>query len=84
MKTKKTPMRMCVVSREKLPKKDLIRIVHFEGKTSIDLTGKQNGKGCYFKKDKDIIEKARNKKILNHIFETEVSDEIYEELLKII
>ena len=84
MKTKKIPMRMCIVTKEKLPKKDLIRVVHYEGNTFVDVTGKQNGKGCYLKKDKEVIEMARNKKILNHIFETEVSDDIYDELLKLI
>lgn len=84
MKTKKIPMRMCVVTHEKLPKKDLIRVVHFDGKTSVDISGKQNGKGCYLKKDKEVIETARKKKILNHIFETEVSDEIYDELIKLL
>lgn len=84
MKTKKIPMRMCVVTREKWPKKDLIRIVHFEGKTFVDVSGKQNGKGCYLKKDANVINDARKKKILNHIFETEVSDEIYDELLKLV
>ena len=84
MKTKKIPMRMCIVTHEKLPKKDLIRIVHFEGKTFVDVSGKQNGKGCYLKKDEVVINEARKKKILNHIFETEVSDEIYEDLLNVI
>ena len=84
MKTKKIPMRMCVVTREKLPKQELIRVVNFEGKTFVDVTGKHNGKGCYLKKDASVINEARKKKVLNHIFETEVSDEIYEELLKVI
>lgn len=84
MKTKKIPMRMCVVTREKWPKKDLIRIVNYEGKTFVDISGKQNGKGCYLKKDESVINEARKKKILNHIFETEVSDEIYDELLKLV
>ena len=84
MKTKKIPMRMCVVTREKLPKQELIRVVTFEGKTFVDVTGKHNGKGCYLKKDASVINEARKKKVLNHIFETEVSDEIYEELLKVI
>ena len=43
MKTKKIPMRMCVVTREKLPKQELIRVVNFEGKTFVDVTGKHNG-----------------------------------------
>ena len=82
MKTKKVPMRMCIVSREKLPKKDLIRVVKFNDNISVDLTGKQNGKGCYLKKDINIINQARQKKILNHIFECNVADSIYEELIK--
>lgn len=81
---KKIPMRMCVISREKLPKNDLIRVVSFNGEVKVDLTGKANGKGCYLKKDIDIINEARNKKILNHIFEMEVNNEIYDELLKLI
>ena len=84
MKTKKIPMRMCVVTREKSPKQDLIRVVNFEGKTFVDPTGKHNGKGCYLKKDASVINEARKKKVLNHIFETEVSDDVYEELLKVI
>lgn len=82
MKNKKIPMRMCVLTKEKLPKKELIRIVSFQGVISVDITGKQNGKGCYLKKDVSVIEEARKKKILNHIFETEVDDSIYEEILK--
>lgn len=84
MKTKKIPMRMCIVTREKWPKKDLIRVVSFNDNITIDITGKQNGKGCYLKKEKAVIEEARNKKILNHVFETEVNNNIYDELLKLI
>lgn len=79
---KKIPMRMCILTKEKLPKKELIRVVKFNDTISVDLTGKQNGKGCYLKKDAEVIKQAQKKKILNSVFETEVSDEIYEELLK--
>jgi hypothetical protein len=81
MKTKKVPMRMCVLTREKLPKNDLIRIVSFQDEIFVDITGKKNGKGCYLKKDASVIEEARKKKVLNHIFETEVNDDIYDEIL---
>lgn len=77
-------MRMCILTREKFPKKDLLRIVSFDGVISVDVTGKQNGKGCYLKKDASVIEEARKRKVLNHVFETDVSDEIYENLLKLI
>ena len=49
MKTKKVPMRMCVLTHEKLPKKELLRIVISDNKIVGDLTGKLNGKGCYLK-----------------------------------
>jgi len=65
MTTKKIPMRSCVVTREKLPKKELLRIVKFENVVSVDPTGKQNGKGCYIKKDKTVLETAKNTKVLN-------------------
>lgn len=84
MKTKKIPMRMCVLTREKLPKYDMLRIVLKDNKIVGDLTGKLNGKGCYLKKDINIIEEARKKKVLNHIFEMNVDDEVYEELKKLI
>ena len=47
MKTKKIPLRSCVVSKEKLPKQELIRVVkNKENEVFIDLTGKANGKGA--------------------------------------
>lgn len=81
---KKIPMRTCVVSREKLPKKDLIRIVVNENQVIVDESGKVNGHGCYLKKDKEVILTAKNKKILNRILETNVDDSIYEELLNLV
>ena len=44
MKPKKIPMRTCVVTHEKYPKKELIRVVRTpEGNVVVDVTGKQNG-----------------------------------------
>ena len=84
MKVKKIPMRTCVITKEKLEKKDLIRIVRTpEGKAIVDLTGKANGRGAYLKKDSEVIKKAQKTKVLNHILEIEIPDEIYEELLKV-
>ena len=37
---KKVPMRMCVVTREKLPKNELVRVVNTENGVIVDLTGK--------------------------------------------
>lgn len=80
MKTRKIPMRMCVVTREKLPKAELVRVVRTDNGVVVDLTGKVNGRGAYLKKDKDVFLKAKNSKILNKQLETVVPDCVFEEL----
>jgi len=85
MKTKKIPMRSCVVTREKYPKGELIRVVRFtDGNVYVDLNGKMNGRGAYLKKDIEVIEKAYKNKILNKILEVEVPDNVFEELRLIV
>ena len=84
MKQKKIPMRTCIVTKEKLPKNKLIRIVRTPDlNIVIDETGKQNGRGAYLKKDIEVYEKARKTKILNKHLEIEVPDSISDELEKI-
>ena len=76
-------MRTCVVTHEKYPKKELIRVVRTpEGEVVVDETGKQNGRGAYLKKDKDVIEKAKTSKILERHLEISIEDKIYDELLE--
>lgn len=85
MKVKKIPMRSCVVTRERLEKKDLIRIVRTpEKEIKIDLVGKMNGRGAYIKKDKEVIDKAKKSKALERHLECLIPDSIYEELYNII
>ena len=82
---KKIPMRTCVITGEKLPKKELIRVVRTpEGNVIIDETGKANGRGAYLKKDIETFEKAKKSKILNKKLEVEVPDSIYDELKSIV
>ena len=83
-KVRKIPMRMCVVTREKFPKKELIRVVKSEDGVVIDLTGKVNGRGVYLKKDISVIEKAEKSKILEKHLETSIPSEIYINLKNII
>ena len=80
MKLKKIPMRTCVITKEKLAKKDLLRIVKTpEGTVVVDPTGKQNGRGAYLKKDKEVIAKAKQSKVLERVLAIEIPDIIYEE-----
>ena len=85
MKNKKIPMRSCIVTREKLEKKDLIRVVkNNQNEVFIDITGKANGRGAYLKKDIEVINKCKKNKILDRHLEIEIPDKIYEELENII
>lgn len=84
MKEKKIPLRSCVVTRERFPKKELIRVVRTKDGIVIDETGKVNGRGAYIKKDLAVIEKAKRNNQLARALETEIPESIYEELIKLI
>lgn len=81
MKEKKIPLRMCVVTKERLPKKELIRIVRDNsGNVQIDETGRANGRGAYLKKELGIIEQVRRNRILDKHLDIEVPDSIFDKL----
>lgn len=85
MKVRKIPMRTCVVTKEKYPKQDLIRVVRTpEGNIVIDELGKINGHGAYLKKDLEVYKKARKSKVLDRYLETSVPNEIFDELEKMV
>ena len=81
---RKIPMRTCVVTKEKLPKKELIRVVRTVDGVIVDTTGKVNGRGAYLKLDKEVIEKARKSKVLDRHLEVKVEDSVYDELNKLL
>ena len=85
MKVKKIPMRTCVVSNERFPKQELLRIVRTpEGKIVPDLTGKLNGHGAYIKKDEEVLNKAIKNKALERHLECTIDESVYEEIRKVI
>ena len=85
MKVKKIPMRSCVVTKEKLPKMELVRVVRTPNQEVIvDLTGKANGRGAYLKKDLAVFEKAKKSKILDRNLEKEKKDKKKKKLKKIL
>ena len=85
MKNRKIPMRSCIVTREKLPKQELLRIVRTTDNTVVaDVSGKINGRGAYIKKDIEVLNKAIKNKILERQLETTISNDVYEEIRKII
>ena len=82
---KKIPLRRCVVTKEQLPKGELLRIVkNKENEVFVDLTGKANGRGAYLKKDKEVINKAKTTKALERILEVTIPESIYEEMLSLV
>lgn len=82
---KKIPLRTCVVSHEKCEKKDLLRVVRTPlGEVLYDSTGKLNGKGAYLKKSIEVINKAKKTKILEKALGVSISDEVYDNLERII
>lgn len=77
-------MRTCVVTREKLPKKELIRVVRTDNGVIVDQTGKVNGRGAYLKIDREVFEKAKKSKVLNKHLEVDVDDSVFDELNKLL
>ena len=85
MKTKKIPLRTCVITHESLPKQELLRVVRTpEGYVEVDETGKLNGRGAYIKKDISVLEKAKKSNILEKRLECKIDDSVYEKIKKII
>jgi len=82
---KKMPERTCIVTKEKTLKKDLLRVVKDkDGNVSVDTTGKANGRGAYLKRDVEVINKAKETKILDKALEVNIPDSVYEEMLNIV
>ena len=84
-------MRSCVITKEKLPKNELIRIVRTpEGEIVIDPTGKKIAikviypHGAYLKKDLEVFEKAKKGNALGHHLEANIPDYIFEELKELV
>ena len=85
MKIKKIPLRTCVVTKEALPKQELLRIVRTpDGNVVVDETGKLNGRGAYIKKDLEVLELAKKSKILAKRLECEIEDSVYDNIKSII
>lgn len=84
MKTKKNPMRRCIGCMESKDKNELIRIAHYEGKLTVDPTGKAKGRGVYVCRDHECIAKARKRNAIQRSLRVELSSEeterIFEEL----
>ncbi|NLO45032.1 MAG: YlxR family protein [Clostridiales bacterium] len=81
MRQKRVPMRKCTGCGEMKPKRELVRVVKLpDGAVSIDLTGKQSGRGAYVCRSLECIKSARKARRLERAFECAVPNEIYDAL----
>lgn len=79
------PERTCMGCNIKKPKKEFIRIVkNKNNEINIDRTGKMPGRGAYICDNIECLEKLIKSKRLEKVFETKISDEIYEKLRGVI
>ena len=82
MKQRKIPQRKCIVCGENKDKHELIRIVkNKEEGIILDPTGKKNGRGAYICKNETCINEAKKKRKLEKVSKTEISDDLYEEII---
>ncbi len=75
--------RTCIISRKKEHKDNLIRFVITNNQLEIDLNNQLPGRGFYVSKNKEIINKAINDKILEKKLKINVSKDVYDKLAKI-
>ena len=81
--TKKIPLRNCVGTQQRLPKKVVLRIVkNNEGKVFVDFSSKANGRGAYITKSLDVLELAIQRNSLGRALECEIPPEVYEIIRK--
>ena len=75
--------RKCIITNEKLPKEELIRIVKKKDNTII-INSNEQGRGAYIKKDKELIDKIKRTKALHRVFRFNVDSKTYEQLCEIL
>ena len=78
---KKKPQRTCIGCNVQKDKNDFVRIVKSkEGNITIDKTGKARGRGAYICHNVDCFNKAKKSKKIEKVFETQLTEDIYNEL----
>lgn len=64
-------------------KKELVRVVRTpDGQVVVDVTGKKPGRGAYICPSRKCLEMARKAKRLERALEVEITQAVYEELMR--
>lgn len=80
---KKIPQRQCMGCRERMAKRELIRVVRgTDGTVSLDFSGKVNGRGAYLCPNLACLQKAKKSNALQRSLEVPIPDEVYERLAR--
>ena len=82
MNIKAPIFRTCILTREKLLKEDLYRVVRNSLGVYFDKNQNMPGRGVYIKKDLKVILKAQKTKALSRGLKCEVKDDIYLEIIE--
>ncbi len=78
-----TPLRMCVVCREMLPKDSLVRVIKTkEGEVFIDSSKKANGRGAYICTSERCRERLIKTRALQRALSTEIPEEVIDSIMK--
>lgn len=76
-------MRMCAVTREKLPKKELLRFVlNGDGKLVLDKGERVRGRGINIKPDLEVIKLGIKNRIFERILKIKLSEQECDKLIK--
>ena len=85
MKKNNIPMRRCAACMDSKPKSELIRIACYEGRLTVDLTGRAKGRGMYLCNNEECFEKAKKRKVIQRNFEADIPqseiEKTFEELV---
>ena len=78
---KKIPQRQCMGCRERMDKRQLIRVVRTpEGNVQLDFSGKLSGRGAYICPKAECLRKAQKGKALDRSLEVPIPEEVYDRL----
>lgn len=81
MKKNNVPMRRCVGCMESKPKSQLIRVAFYEGRISLDETGRAKGRGAYLCRNPECFDKAEKRKAFDRAFRARVDRKDVEALM---
>jgi len=68
---KHIPMRMCIVTRIRKPKNDLLRLVRIDDEVIVDPKGKLRGRGANITMDLKIFDQAAKKHLIERALQLE-------------